>query len=74
MRETFQDRAVEVLYDPAGSEIKIVSEPVWLRYPWDMIGALTIWLVVCGGGLAVSQRRLSERGDHATSASPHPRA
>ena len=59
MRETFQERAVEVLYDPAGSEIKIVGEPVWLRYQWDMIGALTIWFVVFGGGFAVSQRRLS---------------
>ena len=61
MRETFQQRAVDVLYDPAGSEIKIAGEPVWLRYQWDMIGALAIWFVVFGGGLTAAQRRLSGR-------------
>jgi hypothetical protein len=61
MRETFHQRAVEVLYDPAGSEIKIAGEPIWLRYQWDTIGVLTVWLVVFGGGFAVSQRRLHER-------------
>ena len=59
MRDTFQLRAVDVLYDPEGSEIKIAGEPVWLRYQWDAIGALVIWFVVFGGIFAVSQRRLS---------------
>jgi hypothetical protein len=58
MREAFRERSVRVLYDPDGSDIKIAGEPVWLRYPWDMMLAMAIWIVLFGSAFFVMRRRV----------------
>jgi hypothetical protein len=58
MKESFHERAVKVRYDPDGSDIKIEGESVWLRYPWDSIGVVAIWLFTFGYGFTLARRRL----------------
>jgi hypothetical protein len=58
MRESFHQRSVQVLYDPDGPEIKLAGESVWLRYTWDSMGLLAVWLLGFGGGLVLVMRRL----------------
>jgi hypothetical protein len=63
MRESVRSTAVQVLYDPNGWEIKIVGEPLWLRYQWDTIAVLTVWVLACGAGVIVAHRRLRAVSD-----------
>jgi hypothetical protein len=58
MREGFHQRSVQVLYDPEGPGIRIAGESVWLRYQWDSMGLLAVWLLAFGGGLILVLRRL----------------
>jgi hypothetical protein len=70
MREAFRDRSVYVLYDPQGPDIKIAGEPLWLRYPWDAMLAMVIWIVFSGTSLFVARRdvrildRREQQGQH----------
>jgi hypothetical protein len=65
MRESFRSTAVQVRYDPNGPEIKIVDEPLWLRYQWDTIAVFTVLILGCIAGLIVTRRRLSALSDQA---------
>ena len=65
MRQSLRSTAVQVRYDPNGREIKIVDEPLWLRYQWDAIVVLTVWVLACGAGFIVSHRRLRAVSDQA---------
>jgi hypothetical protein len=58
MRDAFRDRSVHVLYDPSGPDIKIADEPLWLRYPWDAMLAIVIWILLFGAALSVARRRV----------------
>ena len=60
-----RSKAVQVLYGPNGREIKIVAEPLWLRYQWDASVVLPVWVLACGAGLIVSHRRLCAVSDQA---------
>jgi hypothetical protein len=51
-------RDLQVLYNPDGPEIKIAGESPWLRYPWDSIATMAVWLLAFGAGLSLAQRRL----------------
>jgi hypothetical protein len=65
MRESFQSTAVQVLYDPNGPEIKILDEPLSLRYQWDAIAVLTVWVLGCIAGLILERGRLRALSDQA---------
>lgn len=51
---------VTVLYQPDGPGVKIAGEPVWLRYPWDSIGLLSIWLPLFLVLHAIVQHRMRD--------------
>lgn len=58
MRTSFRQTSVQVLYNPDGPDIKIAGESPWLRYQWDSIAAMAVWLVAFGAGLSLARRRL----------------
>jgi hypothetical protein len=58
MREAFHDRSVSVRYEPDGPDIKIAGEPLSLRYPWDAMLAIAVWIFLFGTALSVARRRV----------------
>jgi hypothetical protein len=58
MRTSVRQTSVQVLYNPDGPEIKIAGESPWLRYQWDSIAVMAVWLVAFGTGFSLARRRL----------------